>query len=304
MKRVEQLIDMARKLSGNTSYDENSGVPQSVFVQYLNNAQDSLTKEVVNLKTKYLLKQKEVPVVSGQEKYDYPDDIYMQHIDTIQWLDKAQETYFQNLYKSYIKEKVTTTASYPFGYIPQNDGIHLNPPINSGTLMVSYIKRFPKLQKKSGLVMARTLNNSNQITAIVLDVSDATYDENEINDDYFLCVVDKYGKQKAVNVEYESVSNGVFTMSAHSLSTGESISVGDYICVGKNTVNIPLWDDVCESYLLKHMVYDAKYSDSSQWSQEAKDDMRASFAQLAGSFASLSDDVSDIPLTDLSYIGY
>lgn len=304
MKRVEQLIDMARKLSGNTSYDENSGVPQSVFVQYLNNAQDSLTKEVVNLKTKYLLKQKEVPVVSGQEKYDYPDDIYMQHIDTIQWLDKAQGTYFQNLYKSYTKEKVTTTASYPFGYIPQNDGIHLNPPITSGTLMVSYIKRFPKLQKKSGLVMARTLNNSNQITAIVLDVSDATYDENEINDDYFLCVVDKYGKQKAVNVEYESVSNGVFTMSAHSLSTGESISVGDYICVGKNTVNIPLWDDVCESYLLKHMVYDAKYSDSSQWSQEAKDDMRASFAQLAGSFASLSDDVSDIPLTDLSYIGY
>ncbi|HAB98238.1 MAG TPA: hypothetical protein DCE71_00230 [Parachlamydiales bacterium] len=67
MRRVEQLIDIARKLSQNTRYDENAGVPQDVFVQYLNNAQDSLVMEIQNLKTKYFFKTQIVDVVAGQE---------------------------------------------------------------------------------------------------------------------------------------------------------------------------------------------------------------------------------------------
>lgn len=303
MKRVEQLIDMARKLSNNTSYDSNSGVTQDVFVQYANNAQDSLLKEVVNLKCKYLMKQKFVTVVAGQEKYDYPDDIYMQHIDTIQWLDKQQGTYYQILYKTYTKEKVTTTSSYPFGYILQNDGYHLNPPISNGILQLTYIKNVPRLQKRAGQVSAVTINGSNQITALSVSTT-GSYDESQINDDYFLCVVDKYGQQKAVNVEYTSVSSGVFTLSPFTLASGETVAVGDYICVGKNTVNVPQWDDICESYLIKHMVYDAKYSDSSQWSKEAKQDMADSFAQLSGSFATLSDDLNSIAITNLDLIGF
>lgn len=303
MKRVENLIDIARKLSNNTSYDSNSGVSQAVFVQYLNNAQDSLMKEVVNLKSKYLMKQTDVTVVPYQEKYNYPTDCYMQHIDTIQWLDSVTGTYYQTLYKSYVKERVTRTTSYPFSYIPQNDGYHLNPPIVSGILQLTYIKKFPTLQKRAGQISAVTVNGSNQVTALSV-LTTGSYDESEINSDYFLCVVDKYGQQKVLNLEYTSVSSGTFTLSPFTLGSGESVSVGDFICVGKNTNNIPLWDDICESYLIKHMVYDAKYSDVSQWSKEAKVDMSDSFAQLSSSFATLSDDINQIAITDLSFIGY
>jgi hypothetical protein len=303
MRRVEQLIDMARKLSGNTSYDSNSGVPQDVFVQYFNNAQDSLMKEVVNLKTKFLLKQVNVPVVNNQERYEYPQDLYMQHIDTIQWLNSQNGTYYQTLYKSYVKEKITTSTAYPFGYVMQNDGYHLNPPINAGTLQISYIKKVPTLQIRSGIISSAVVNGSNQLTALSV-TNNSIYNESAINDDYFLCVVDKFGNQKAINVEYTSVLNGVFTLNPYQLEDGETVSVGNYVLVGKNTVNLPQWPDICESYLIKHAVYDAKYSDASPWSAEAKADMAMSFAALSGSFATLSDDVTDIMISTTDYIGF
>lgn len=302
MRRLEQLITIARQLSGNTSFDSNSGVPQEVFTQYANNAQDSLMKEVVNLKTKFLLKQKFVDVVANQETYSYPEDLYMQHIDTIQWLDERSGTYYQTLNKSYAKEKVTTTTSYPFGYVMQNDGYHLNPPINNGVLQLSYIRNLPQLGLRAGIISAVTINGTNQVTALSV-TNNSVYNETALNDDYFLCVVDKFGVQKAINIEYTSVLNGVFTLSPFTLAEGETVSVGNYVVVGKNKVNLPEWPDICESYLIKHMVYDAKYSDSSPWSTEAKADMAMSFQSLSGSFATLSDDVQDIAITNLDYIG-
>lgn len=303
MKRSEQIIDMARQLSQNTRYDDDSGVPQKVFVQYLNNAQDSLLKEVVNLKTKFLKKYENITVVPGQEVYDYPYDLYMQHIDTIQWSDRATTGFYQTLNKSYTKERVSIQTGYPFGYILQNDGYHLNPPINNGVLQVTYIKTVPKLQKKNGLITVATVNGSNQLTALTVSIT-GSYDATEIDDDYYLCVVDKFGNQKARNIEYTSQASGVFTLSPQTLGTGQTISTGDYITIGKNTTNLPQWPDVCESYLIKHMVYDAKYSDSSQWSAEAKKDMTDFFVTLSGSFATLSDDITSIPITNTDYIGF
>ena len=94
MRRVELLIDTVRKLSQNTRYDSTSGVPQDLFVQFLNNAQDSLTMEVQNLKTKYFKKQVIVNVVPSQEVYSYPADCYIQSLDTIQWADSPTGTYW------------------------------------------------------------------------------------------------------------------------------------------------------------------------------------------------------------------
>lgn len=303
MKRAEQIITMTRQLTGNTRYSSDSGIPQSVFVQFLNNAQDSLMKEVVNIKTKFLKKEVTVPVVSGQISYDYPSDLYMQHIDTIQYRDNLVDGCYQPLYKSYDKERVVDQIGYPFGYILQNEGYKLNPPITNGYLVINYIKQLPRLQIKNGQISAVTINGSNQITALTVSTS-GSYDSAQIDDDYFLCVVDKYGVQKAKNIEYQSQTGGVFTLSAQTLGSGETVSVGDYITVGKNTVNLPQWPDICESYFLKHMTYDTKFMDASQWSDEAKADMAGFFQTLVGSFATLSDDLSDIAITNTDYIGF
>lgn len=303
MRRVELLIDTARKLSQNTRYDETSGVTQDIFVQFLNNAQDSLIMEVQNLKTKYFKKQVVVDVVANQEVYSYPDDCYMQHLDTIQWTDSPTGTYWTTLYKTTTKEKITIQPGYPFAYVPYEDGIHLNPPIKQGKLYITFVRTPNKLQKRAGKISGVTIVGSN-LTALSLDIAEASFDQAEINTQNYLCVVDKFGKIKASNILYDSVSAlGVFTLSSFALGTS-TLAVGDYICVGENTVNLPQWVDICEGYLLKHMVYEAKYGDSSAWTDAAVKDMSAYFAKLSTSFATIRDDIDAVPITNLDYIGW
>jgi hypothetical protein len=96
----------------------------------------------------------------------------------------------------------------------------------------------------------------------------------------------------------------VFTISPFDLGTS-TIAVGDYILVGENCVNKPDWaDEIVEGYLIKHMVYEAKYGDSSAWTDQARADMNSYVQKLSASFSRPSDDVSQVPITDLSYIGW
>ena len=304
MKRVEQIIDIARKLSQNTRYDSQSGVPQDVFVQYLNNAQDSLVMEVQNLKTKFFKKLLIVPVVAGQEKYAWPDGCYMQHVDTIQWTDSPSGTYWQTLFKTTTKEKITIQPGYPFAYVPHFDGFYMNPPITRGSLYVTFMDTPERLQKRAGKISSISIT-SGILTALNLDMNEDSFDLTELNSDNYLCVVDKFGMIKAKNIIYDSV-NGTGNVSVTPYVMGtSSIAVGDYVCVGQNVINIPVkWPDVCEGYLIKHMVYEAKMGDSSSWTAQARDDMAMYFQKLSASFSTLSDDVTDVPISRLDYIGW
>ena len=303
MRRVELLIETARKLSQNTRYDQTSGIGQDIFVQFLNNAQDSLVMEIQNLKTKYFRKTEIVPAVPGQEAYAWPSDCYMQHVDTIQWTDNANGTYWHNLYKTQTKEKITLQPGYPFAYIPYEDGFHLNPPIQSGQLYVTYMRTPRKLAKRSGQISVATVS-SGILTALEVNSSGDPFDLADINSQNYLCVFDKFGNVKVSNIAYDSCNNlGVFTLSPFNLGT-QTIAVGDYIGIGQNVTNIPELSNICEGYLLKHMVYEAKYGDSSSFTPQALKDLEMYFFKLSGSFATLSDDISSIVITNLDYIGW
>ncbi|KHD88835.1 MAG: hypothetical protein OM95_06885 [Bdellovibrio sp. ArHS] len=301
MQRVENLITIIRKMTGNTRYDSDSGIPQDVMVQNLNDAQDFLAKQVHNLKTKFFDITVEVPVVSGQRMYDYPEDCYVRDIDTIQWSDSNSGVYFKTLYKSYTKEKVTRQLGYPFGYLTRHDGIEFNPPVTSGIFYFTYGKTIPKLQKKSGQITVATVAGGN-LTALEVATTEP-YDETEINSDFFLCVCDKYGNVKARNIEYESCAGGIFTLNPFTLGSGDTVAVGDYILVGKNTTNVPEWPDACEPFLRKYAIYQVRYGDASKWSKEALDDMTTEFEMISGVFARPSSDMADIAITNLDYIG-
>lgn len=303
MRRVENIIDMARKLSGNGRYDSNSGVPNDVFVQYLNNAQDSLVMSIQNVKTKYFRSVATTSVVSGQEMYNYPTDCFMQNLENVKWSANTSSTSYVDLVKTTTKEKSANSPGYPFGYMPMEDGISLNPPVSSGILTFYYARTPKRLAKRAGKVTARTISGTN-LTALTVDVAEASFDATEINAENYLCVVDKYGAVKASNILYDSVSSstGVFTLSSFNLGT-ETFSVGDYVCVGQNVINKPELKDICEGYLIKHMVYEAKMGDASSWTKAVLDDMDRHFSKLSSSFAALSDDNTEIPVTQLEYLG-
>lgn len=306
MKRLELLIEEARELSGNQRYDSDSGISQAVFVRYFKNAQDTLQKAIAVAKSKLLLTEEEITIVAGQEEYDYPSDIYLQAIDTMEYSDDNGNTW-RPLNKAIIKDRSTASSGAAYGYVPRENGFILTPPLANGIIRVNYIKKLPLLEKRSGYISAVTTVGG-QITAITLDVSETSFDATYLNKQNYLCIVDKFGDRKVKNVLYTSVNSGtgVITLpSNHTLGDGESVAVGDYITVGEDTYNRPDLEDICESFLIDYSVYSAKFGDMSKWTAEAIQQMNMNLSSLIESFARPNDDITQIPITntDFLYIG-
>ncbi len=302
MKTVEQLIEASREETGNTRYDSNSGLSQKLFVRKLQNAQNSLVISINNAHAKYFKKSTIVPVVNGQLKYDYPSDVVLQFLDTVLWSQRQSSNSWTALYLMTDKELQTATVGSAFGYIPEADGIVMNPPPRDGYLKMTYMFAPLNVQKKSGQVKTRIIQTGNILKALELDTTEKSYDECEINSDYFLCVTDKHGNIKARNIPYNSVESGQLNLDAFTMPAGETVDVGDFVLVGKNTTNVPKLPDICETYLLKYMNYEVKYGDSSNWTKEYREDLDRHFSNIASLFAKRSADISRIPITNTNYL--
>jgi len=298
MKRVEYLIDPVRKLSGNTRYDANSGIGQDIMSLYLNNAQDEVTKEMVNSKTKFLQKTASVTVVNGQQEYSYPADIFMQNFDTIQWTQNGQD--YINLQRGYTKYRTNVQNGYPYGYFTQNSGIVVTPPLTSGTLLYNYMKNLPKLATRSGQITSVTIA-SGVVTALEVSTT-GTFNAAEIASDNFLCVVGYLGNIKARAIQYTGQTSGIFGIVATTLGTGETIASGDYIVIGKNASNIAELPDICEGFLIQYAYYQVKYGDASQWSKAVADNVSITLRSLVDSIGSNNDDLSQVMITNYDYL--
>lgn len=385
MRRLELLIEEARELSQNESYNDDSGISQRVFNRYFKNAQDAMQKGLANAKTKILLKTQDplTTIVSQQAFYPYPDDLYINNIDTLEWSQNGINSFIP-MSKAITKERITNSkAGYPFSYILKDTGVILNPPIQSGFLRWNYIKKLPTLEKRSGRISAVTIVGG-QITALTLDINESSYDPTYINKQNTLCVVDRTGLRLVKNIEYTSIdpATGIITLEAPPVDTmnalisvnqiptgavnnsntvftlpylpddptalvftidgleqtpgidytlngiilttlitpplapgqvpkvrysgrafsSQAVTVGDYITVGEDTYNKADLPGIAESYLVKHAVYEAKYGDSSQWTQAAVQDMSMNLQTLIESFAKNSDDIDEIPITNSDYL--
>ena len=303
MKRLELLISEARESTGQQRYDSDSGISQALFVRYFKNAQDFLQKQIAIAKSKLLLVDEEQSVVSGQELYSYPSDLFLHNIDTIEHRTGSGDEWTP-LSKLVTKNRRETNG-FAHGYITTKDGFLLSPPIDGGTLRVNYIKKLPALEKRAGYISAITVSGG-AITAMTVNVAESSFDGTAINDQYYLCIVDKHGDRKVKSVQYTSVntSTGVFALpSNHTLaSTDSTPAVGDYIVLGEDSYNKPDLDDICESFLLKHVEYQVKYGDASTWSKEVLNDLNSSASGLFEAFARPSDDVIPIPITNFDYL--
>lgn len=306
MKRLESLIRIARELSQNTRYDSTSGLSQVVFNRFFKNAQDNLYKGIQNTKSKFYLKEVTESVVASQQEYDYPFDIYLRAIDTIEW---SQYTSITNentwivLDKAIEKERLSNNNGWPFSYIVKEDYYLLNPPLESGSLRINYIRKLPEIEKRSGRVSAVTMSGQT-LSALTIDPAEESFDPSYLNTENYICIVDMYGRLKARGITYTSVNSttGVFTLSSQTVVDSGTIAIGDYVCVGEYSVNLPEMADICESYLIKHAVYEAKYGDSSNWTSAAIRDMDVCLKGIIDSYARLSDDITQVPITNVDYL--
>lgn len=297
MRYLEQLIDRARENSQNTRYDANSGVSQRTFTQFFQNAQDFMTKEIINTKGKYLLERTVIPVVNGQEPYDYPQGLVLQGIDTIEW--SQDQTYWTYLEKCIPKDQQTSMTGYPFGYVLSRRQFFVTPFINYGYLRINYNKRPNRLEKRSAKV---TGTAGTPITAITLDSAFAGDDQSYINEFSSITIVDRDGVPKVANIPITSCSGNTIVVPNYTLQTGEAIAAGDFVLAGGYSTNQPDFDDLVESFLILYATYQAKYGDSSQWTDTTLKDVSQQAQQIIGAFATLSEDVSHIPIINTDFL--
>lgn len=295
MRRVETIIDYVRKITGNVRYDANSGIDQTIMSMYLNFGQDELQKAFVSAKCKFLQKSKTIPVVSGQEEYSYPSDIFLQAIDTIQWSMDDQN--FVNVWQSFTKYRTSNQNGYAFAYYNTNSGFILTPPLPYGNIYVNYMRKLPTLACRAGQITTVTINGSNQVTALVVATT-GSYNASEIASDNYLCVVDYLGNIKATGIQYSGETAGTFTVVPTTLQTGETAAVGDYIVVGKYATNKAELPDICENFLILQAYYQVKYGDTSQWTDKVKEDLAAKMFTLMDSINNSNQDINQIPITN------
>lgn len=297
MKRVEPLIDLVRQITGNTRYDANSGISQSVMALYLNSAQDEIMKAMVNAKTKYLQKEIVIPVVNAQQEYSYPEDIFMQNIDTMQWT--MDNLTFSPLVRGYTKYKFNNQAAYAFGYYTKNSGFVLTPPVTQGNLHLNYMRKLPRMAIRSGMISALTIGSGN-LTALTVATT-GTYNAAEIASDNFLTIVDYLGNVKLSGVQYSSETAGVFTIVSTEI-TGATPAIGDYIVIGKYASNIAELPDIAEGFLLLYAEYRVKYGDASKWTAATKDNLALVMQTIIDSINSNNDDTNEVLITNYDYL--
>ena len=304
MKRVELLINEVRELTGDQRSDASTGPSQYVMVRALKNAQIELYKLIANCKEKTFSKEKIIPVVPNAERYDYPDDMFLQNVVNLQWRNNpGGNVDFINLYQLDSRDRVTTLNGYPFGYMRRGDGILTIPPLATGSLRLTYIKRIPDLEKRSGKISSVTVSNGS-VTAMTLDASESSFDAKYINDLQAICIVDRYGKSKALNLEIMSVDpgTGVITFpTPQSLGDG-SVSVGDYVTAGFWTYNLSEMPDVCENYFIKYATYQIRYGDASNWTKEAVNDLAMTAESAVESFKDPQHDITEVLITNTDYM--
>lgn len=295
MRRVEILIDQVRKLTGNTRFDENSGIGQDIMAHYLTSAQDELAKAFVNSKTKFLQKEKTYTVVSGQQEYDFPNDIFINAIDTMQWSTDGQNRV--TIWPSFTKYNTTNQNGFSYGYYTINSGFVLTPALPYGSIVLNYLRKLPRLGTRAGQITSVTINGSNQVTALVVATT-GTYSASQIASDNYLCVVDYLGNIKATKIQYSSETAGTFTIVPTTLETGETAAVGDYIVIGKYSSNIAELPDICENYLIQSAYYKVKYGDVSAFTDQVKEDLLMMTASIMDSINNSKQDIVNVPITN------
>lgn len=114
MKNVQYIIDQVRKQTENEEVTDFTGIQDSEFIQYINDAQHSLQAAITSQHPRVFVKEKVLPIVSGQEKYDLPEDCYLKNkVFNVEYSPTDKEEDYYTLEEETIKSRVPGTEGSP-----------------------------------------------------------------------------------------------------------------------------------------------------------------------------------------------
>lgn len=267
------IISMARLMSQNEAVSTSNDIPDSEFLQRLNDAQDRAQSLLSNARStaKMFVTEKTIPAVANQQEYDIADRLfYNKAIEQIEYSYDSSLPNYGVLRKLGFYNRSTDTSDYPRGYYRRRGKFYPTPICNvsSGSFRVMYERTLDDLDVRRGSVasVAGLNTTTRTFTSFVITSPDETSLPYNLTNIDYVCLCDKDGTPKMYNIpvgSYDSTTNTVTPAAGFVYAVGEAITVGDYVTLGKYTVTHSALPDDCERYLLHYCVQGILHRDSS-----------------------------------------
>ncbi len=299
-RRLQLLIDQVRRETENEEVSDNTGIQDSEFIQYFNDAQHRVQAKITAQHPTVFVTEESQNTVIDQEAYDLPADIYLDNkISMVEYSDTGFDADFFTLESRTIRSRDTTFSGNPNFYIRRSGQILLVPkPQSAGTLRIQYTRQIAEVDLRRGIISAVT-TDSTQLTALTLDTAGTPIpDTTDLAEHDFLCIIGKDGTTKMKNIEFDSIdsSTGIVTLTAnHTFATGETAAIGDYIVGGQNTSSHSQLPRSIERYLIAYCTWKILKRDSSADYQEQQAELLSMEQDIIDSYADITDDIIYIP---------
>lgn len=309
MRRLELLIEQARRESLNKEYSTTVGIPQEDFVSWADEASQRIFSEAEKQHPKYFLAEKIIDVVANQEAYDIPADCFLSHIENVEYSIDGNQLNYYRLEQAKLPERISYPVGNPGYYIRRATQLLMVPaPTNaSSKIRLTYVKKPYRLDIRRAQIQSVTAS-STQVTALTLSAASlASLDPSgQLGKTNYLSVVDRDGNVKMSGLEYDSINtgNGLVTITggAFTFASGESIAANDYVVAGEYTANKSSLPEFCERYLIEWMTFRALQRDGSQRAGSQKTLCDEILADSMSAFADIDHDVSVITILNTDYL--
>lgn len=315
-KRCAQLVRRIRERSDNLDYGSQAGIGDEQIVDYINDGLAKLQSHIAEQHSEAFGTSAFINLQPFVEEYALPEDM-LEGAGLLLVEHKFDSQYYRKLSKVSMQERSDGSTYDPRHYIRKGRKIYLRPiPTRGSTdeLRIEYVRRWDRLGVRRGSVAATTLIGQEitqiRVTTKTYNTGDDFRDEDlkqadidsTFNADY-LCIVDRDGNFLARNIPYDadlSTTTGTTEMQIsipnHELTSGETIPVGSYVVLEKNTSTHQLeLDETMERYLIEFAVWRVKSQDASNEAYEQQGYLSSILKDILAGFAMMDETVQFIP---------
>ena len=242
MLTVEQIITKAKRSTNTTQIGSISAL---LCVDYLNKIQSYIEDQLflVNDENDLFIKDYEFDLISGQDAYDLPTDIYAKSS-----IDNVAVSFLNGLSNTYLPLKKVSRKQrgFTFGYFIQENQIIFTPrPTSTLKMKVSYQRKIPTLSIVAAnvdTVVSNTINLVNINSEITSFLAESNY----------VCI----GGRSGLQILSE-------TSTSITVDSASGVTSGTPVLLGKYATNISELPDECEKYLISALERMIQYRQSS-----------------------------------------
>ncbi len=297
MKYLEHIITQVRKQTENEEVTDFTGIQDTEFIQYINDAQHSLQAAITSQHPRVFVKEKVLDVVYGQERYALPQDCYLKNkVFNVEFSPSGLEEDYYTLEEETIKSRVPGVKGSPIKYSRLAGELLLIPQATQGKLRINYVKRVNEVDLRRAKVASSESVSSASTWNITLDNAAFLTDTSSLQEHEEVCIVDKKGKIIAKDLPVNALSSTLLTIDPHTSDSEDgAILAGHFVVGGANTSTHGEFDESVERYIIAYCGWKILKRDSSMDSTEAQTELSIMLGDIVKSYAMISDDVQYIP---------